>query len=77
LIFKINQQSHAAVVVDEAARLSLGQRWTQASALTPKVPAQFQVSPQNAQTHCLSNQSMQCLEEKMHRVRFVVTNSTE
>ena len=36
------------MVVDEAARLShqLGQRWTQASALTPKVPAQSQESPE-------------------------------
>jgi hypothetical protein len=33
------------MVFEEAARLShqLGQRWTQASALTPKVPAQSQV----------------------------------
>jgi len=48
---------HAAVVVDEAARLShqYGQRWTMASALTPKVPAQESVSPKTAQTHCLSN----------------------
>ena len=47
----------AAMVVDEAARLSyqLGQHWTQASALTPKVPAQELVSPKTAQTHRLSN----------------------
>jgi len=50
-------QDHAAVVVDEAARLShqYGQRWTMASALTSKVPAQELESPKTAQTHRLSN----------------------
>jgi len=45
------------MVVEEAARLShqYGQRWTMASALTPKVPAQSDVSPPDAQTHRLSN----------------------
>jgi hypothetical protein len=39
----IYQQSHAAMVFDEAARLSYELRhlWPHASALTPKVPAQF------------------------------------
>ena len=60
----------AAVVFEEAARLShqYGQRWTMASALTPKAPAQASVSPKAAQTHCLSNRKVTsylvpCLKE--------------
>ena len=62
------------MVFYEAARLShqLGQRWTQASALTPKVPAQSDVSPPDAQTHRLSDQPMQFSEGKMHSVYFAV-----
>ena len=43
------------MVFEEAARLSyqLRQLWPQVSALTPKIPAQFDVSPSNAQTHRL------------------------
>ena len=48
----------AAVVFEEAARLSyqLRQLWPQASALTPKAPAQSDVSPPDAQTHRLPDQ---------------------
>ncbi|GGX73625.1 hypothetical protein GCM10011309_24630 [Litorimonas cladophorae] len=60
------------MVFEEAARLSyqLRQLWPQASALTPKVPAPSDVSPPNAQTHRLSDQSMQFVEDKMHSVYF-------
>jgi len=52
--------NHAAMVFEEAARLSyqLRQLWPQASALTPKVPAPLWLSHQNAQTHRLPNQQM-------------------
>ena len=41
------------MVFEEAARLSyqLRQLWPQASALTPKAPAQSDVSPPDAQAH--------------------------
>ena len=62
------------MVFEEAARLSyqLGQRWTQASALTPKVPAHSEFSHSGAQTHRLPNQPMQFIEDKMQSVTFVV-----
>ena len=69
------------MVFEEAARLSyqLGQRWTQASALTPKFPAQALVSSafrecdlhnKAAQTHRLSNRKVTsypvpCLKERI------------
>ena len=58
------------MVFEEAARLSyqLRQLWPQASALTPKVPAQSDVSPSDAQTHRLSEPASEaspvpCLKE--------------
>ena len=52
--------SHAATVFEEAARLSyqLRQLWPQASALTPKIPAQSALSHADAQTHRLQIQQM-------------------
>jgi len=50
----------AAMVFEEAARLShqYGQRWTMASALTPKVPAHSEFSHSGAQTHRPPDQQM-------------------
>jgi hypothetical protein len=61
----------AAAVFEEAARLSyqLRQLWPQASALTPKAPAQASVSPKAAQTHRLSNG--QCNSSKMKCKVFI------
>jgi len=62
------------MVFEEAARLShqYGQRWTMASALTPKVPAHSKFSHSDAQTHRLSNELVQFIEDKMHKVYFAV-----
>ena len=61
------------MVFEEAARLSyqLRQLWPQASALTPKAPAPPKFSHPDTQTHRLSNQSMQFIEDKMHSVHLL------